>query len=56
VGDVGIELVLLMKADLLGSDLEKGDKKGYDNRMVILSFMLDNLIKSERAERKRLNT
>ena len=56
VGDVGIELVILMKADLLGSDLEKGNKKGYDDRMVILSFMLDNLIKSELAERKRLNT
>src|SRR3989344_1247145 len=29
VSDVAIELTLLMHADLLGCDLEKGDKKGY---------------------------
>lgn len=43
VGDVAIELVLLMHADLLGSDLKKRDKKAYDDRIRILSWMLIEL-------------
>lgn len=45
VGDVAIELILLMHADLIGSDLEKGDKLAYDNRIDILDWMLKELIK-----------
>lgn len=45
VGDVAIELILLMHADLLGSDLEKGDKSAYDNRIEVLDWMLRKLIK-----------
>lgn len=44
VGDIAIELILLMHADLLGCDLEKTDKKAYDNRIDTLSWMLDKLI------------
>lgn len=46
VGDVAIELTLLMHADLLGSDLEKGDKKGYDDRIVLLNWMLESSLKN----------
>lgn len=45
VKDTAIELTLLMQADLLGSDLEKGDKKGYDDRTALLKWMLDSLLK-----------
>lgn len=45
VNDVGIELTLLMHADLLGCDLEKGDKKGYDDRITLLEWMLQTLLK-----------
>jgi UTP:GlnB (protein PII) uridylyltransferase len=44
VGDVALELVLLMHADLLGSDLERGDKKAYDQRIDILSWMFGRLV------------
>lgn len=44
VGDVAIELTLLMQADLLGSDLEKGDKNGYDERINLLSWVLEQLL------------
>lgn len=44
VGDISIELVLLMHADLLGSDLEKGDKQGYDERINLLSWILEHLL------------
>jgi hypothetical protein len=43
VGDVALELVLLMHADLLGSDLESGDKQEYDERIKILVWMFDQL-------------
>ena len=43
VGDVAIELVLLMQADLLGSDLDKNDKKGFDDRVTLLAWMLQNI-------------
>lgn len=45
VNDVAIELTLLMHADLLGCDLEKGDKKGYDDRIALLEWMLQTLLK-----------
>jgi hypothetical protein len=44
VGDVAIELTLLMQADLLGSDLEKNDKSGYDNRITLLDYLLKTLL------------
>ncbi len=44
VSDVAIELVLLMHADLLGCDLEKSDKNGYDKRITLLGWMLTNLL------------
>lgn len=44
VDDVAIELTLLMQADLLGSDLEKSDKSGYDQRMRLLVWMRAQLI------------
>lgn len=43
VGDIAIELVLLMKADLLGSDLEKNDAKAFNERVDLLSWMLQNI-------------
>ncbi len=48
VDDVAIELTLLMHADLLGCDLEKGDKKGYDDRITLLEWMLQTLLKEVR--------
>lgn len=48
VGDVAIELTLLMHADLLGSDLEKGDKNRYDNRIILLEWMLQTLLKKQK--------
>jgi len=45
VGDIAIELTLLMHADLLGCDLEKGDKKGYDDRITLLEWTLKTLLK-----------
>jgi len=45
VGDIAIELTLLMHADLLGCDLEKVDKKGYDDRISLLEWMLQTLFK-----------
>lgn len=44
VGDIAIELVLLMKADLMGSDLQKDDPQGHQNRMEILDWMLEQFI------------
>lgn len=41
VGDIAIELVLLMQADLLGSDLSKNDKKGFDDRVTLLEQVLN---------------
>jgi hypothetical protein len=46
VGDVDIELILLMKADILGSDLKKLDRNAFDERMDILSWMLAERISS----------
>jgi len=43
VGDVALELVLLMHADLLGSDLARTDKKAYDDRIEILDWMVEQL-------------
>jgi hypothetical protein len=34
-----------MHADLLGCDLEKGDKKGYDDRITLLEWTLKTLLK-----------
>lgn len=53
VGDVAIELILLMHADLLGCDLEKGDKKGYDDRVNLLDWMLESLHKSNSQFRQK---
>lgn len=44
VNDVAVELTLLMHADLLGCDLEKGDKKGYNDRITLLAWMLQMLL------------
>ncbi|HCS79339.1 TPA: hypothetical protein DIV55_06410 [Patescibacteria group bacterium] len=44
VGDIAIELVLLMHADMLGSDLEASDKKAYTDRINTLSWILDQLM------------
>ncbi len=44
VGDVAVELVLLMKADLSGSDLKMNDAEGYRKRENILDEMLLKLI------------
>lgn len=44
VGDVVIELILLMRADLLGSDLQKADTAGFDERMSILAWMLETML------------
>lgn len=44
VGDVSLELALLMQADLIGSDLEAGDSVAYQTRMDILSQMERQLI------------
>ena len=46
VGDIEIELILLMQADLLGSDLKMNDKKGFNDRVKILSWMFNILLKS----------
>lgn len=43
VGDIAIELVLLMQADLLGSDLSKNDKKGFDDRVTLLEWVLNSM-------------
>jgi hypothetical protein len=40
VGDVVLELILLMQADLLGSDLQQADKNEFESRMNILRWML----------------
>ncbi len=45
VNDVAIELILLIHSDLLGCDLEKNDKNGYDNRITLLEWMLQTLLK-----------
>ena len=39
-----MELVLLMRADLFGSDLESGDENAYKDRVDTLNWMLDELI------------
>ena len=44
VEDVAIELVLFMRSDLHGSDLDKNDMKAFDDRVAILSWMLKKLI------------
>ena len=44
VGDVSLDLILLMKADLMGSDLQKADPQGHKNRMEILDWMLGKVI------------
>jgi len=44
VGDVALELVLHMQADIHGCDLERLDKTGFDQRIEILDWMLDQLI------------
>lgn len=44
VNDVAIELTLLMQSDLLGSDLEKNDKSGYDERTSLLEWVLRTLL------------
>lgn len=43
VGDIAIELILLMQADLFGSDLEKNDKKSFDDSVRLLEWMLKNI-------------
>lgn len=46
VGDIALELVLLMHADLLGSDLKTLNKKGFDFRVQLLEWMFDQLLVS----------
>lgn len=41
VGDIGIELALLMYADILGSDLDKSDPSGAKERLFILTKFLN---------------
>jgi hypothetical protein len=48
VGDVDIELVLLMNADLLGCDLKQKDNKAFTDRLHILSWMLSELVKNRK--------
>jgi len=48
VGDVALELVLLMRADLFGSDLEAGDEKAYKDRVNTLIWMFDELIAEQK--------
>jgi UTP:GlnB (protein PII) uridylyltransferase len=43
VGDVAIELNLLMHADLLGSNLNTGDPQAYQERIKLLNWMLEQL-------------
>lgn len=43
VGDITIELILLMHADLLGSDLKTSNEQAFNERIELLSWMLDNL-------------
>ena len=45
VKDIAIELILLMQADLQGCDLEKSDRKGYNDRIALLDWMLKTLLK-----------
>jgi hypothetical protein len=45
VNDIAIELTLLMHADLLGCDLERNDKKGFDDRIALLEWMIQTSIK-----------
>ncbi|MBP7774454.1 HD domain-containing protein [Candidatus Woesebacteria bacterium] len=44
VGNVALELVLHLQADIHGCDLERLDKTGFDQRIEILDWMLDQLI------------
>jgi len=44
VGDVALELVLHMQADIYGCDLERLDKTGFEQRVNLLHWMLDQLI------------
>jgi len=46
VGDVSIELILLMHADLIGSDLKVNDKNGYNERIKLLKRMLFKSVES----------
>jgi hypothetical protein len=45
VDDVAVELTLLMHADLLGCDLKKADKNGFDVRTELLAWILQKLLK-----------
>lgn len=44
VGDISLELVLMMHSDILGSDLEKQAKKDFDERVEILIWMKKALL------------
>jgi UTP:GlnB (protein PII) uridylyltransferase len=44
VGDLALELVLMMHSDILGSDLEKQSKKDFDERVEILIWMKKALL------------
>ena len=46
VGDVAIELILLMYSDILGCDLKTADIKGYKDRINCLAWMLQKLLKN----------
>jgi UTP:GlnB (protein PII) uridylyltransferase len=46
VGDISLELVLMMHSDILGSDLEKQSKKDFDDRIEILIWMNKQLIQN----------
>jgi UTP:GlnB (protein PII) uridylyltransferase len=47
--DVTLELVLLMRSDLFGSDLREGDASAYDERINLLNWMFEQLVASKRS-------
>lgn len=44
VGDVSIELIIMMQADLLGSDLVKSDRNGSNRRIQLLEWMINKIL------------
>lgn len=40
VDDISLELLLLMHADLLGSDLEINDKQAFDDRIKLIQWLI----------------
>ncbi|NTU73193.1 HD domain-containing protein [Candidatus Roizmanbacteria bacterium] len=44
VGDIAIELILLLRADIMGTNLEIEDKKAFDDRINIITWILEKLL------------